>query len=148
MRRFDPFGKLLFVVSAGALAYALFLMLGCSAGRLEGSGDVVVGLRVGSIPETVGQFANAAASFLPPPFNGIVTGLVGIVGAATAAGVGHKLAKSAADQRDAHFDEGVARASGNIAPAAPPQPVIAAVPAGAGPIGPAVPAADPSMPNA
>ena len=80
-------GILLVIVVIGGLIG--FLMApGCAAGRVEGTGDVVVGFRVAELPEQAGEFLSKAADFLPPPFNylagGAVTLLVGGGGAALA----------------------------------------------------------------
>jgi len=41
---------------------------GCAAGRGP-AGEIIIGWDVAKLPETAGELANAAAGFLPPPWN-------------------------------------------------------------------------------
>lgn len=106
--------NMVFLLLAGTLLGAvLFGLWGCAAGRLEQTGDVVVGLRVGSIPETAGQLAGAAIGLIPGlgAFGPLVTGAATLLLGGGAVAVGHKVASNARDKTDANFDEGVARGS-------------------------------------
>lgn len=155
-------GILLVIVALGALIG--FLMApGCAAGRMEGTGDVVVGFRVGEIPEGAAQLFGKAAELIPGigpiasyAIAGVGTLLAGGGGAAVIRRNAEKRAQQRAEQakreadaawdeaqrtadlaharRDAAFDEGIIRAAA-ASPVSPAPVVAAAVPAaGAAPV--------------
>ena len=65
---------------------SLIVLGGCAAGKTA-TGGVVVGFDVARMPESAGEVANAAATFLPQPWRGLaetaiyVLGGGGVVGA-------------------------------------------------------------------
>lgn len=82
MRRLAIGNVWLFVIKAGiiiAAAVALLFPGGCAAGRGP-AGEVIVGWDVARLPETAGESLNAAAGFLPAPWNYLATGVLGALG--------------------------------------------------------------------
>jgi hypothetical protein len=79
---------------------ALSVLAGCAVGRTD-TGDTVLGFNVDSAPETVTEAANAAASFLPEPWNELAKLGIGIV--AGGLGVGN-LASRTRRREDAAWD--------------------------------------------
>lgn len=137
----------LLLLAVGVLA-GLFLSPGCAAGRLEDTGDVVLGVKVGEIPETATQFARKAAGLIPgvgPIAELVIGGLsvagIGGGGAAVASAAARRAkrredaawdeaqkdARLAVNDRDSAFDEGARRAApvADVSPVAavPPVPV-------------------------
>ncbi len=132
------------VLLAGVVLVALVGVLvgvllsgGCAAGRGPG-GEVIVGFDVAKLPETASESLNAAADFLPPPFNYLAGGIATLVLGGGGAAIARRRAEQAkreADaawdesnrnaelahaRRDAAFDEGTQRAASvaSVAPAA------------------------------
>lgn len=146
----------LLLVGLVGVLLGLLVSPGCAAGRLEDTGDVVLGVKVGEIPETATQFARKAAGLIPgvgPIAELIIGGLsvagIGGGGAAVASAAARR-AKRREDaawdeaQRDAErkqsaadasFDEGARRAAPvadvSPVPAVPSVPVRSAGGAGA-----------------
>lgn len=65
-----PRGGAVFILALSLALTALYAVFapGCAAGRGP-AGEVIVGWDVAQLPETVGELGQAAAGFLPPPWN-------------------------------------------------------------------------------
>lgn len=90
-----------------ALAGVLVGMLvspGCAAGRGP-SGEVIVGFDVAKLPETASESLNAAADFLPPPFNYLAGGIATLVLGGGGAAIARRRAEQAKRDADAAWDE-------------------------------------------
>lgn len=136
---------LLLLLAVGVLA-GLFLSPGCGVSALyTADGKAVPALQLGEgMPSEVGQFAKAAADFLPPPFNYIVGGIATLVLGGGGAAVAKRNADKARQrehaawdesqqvarieraERDASFDEGTQRAAVTASVSA--APVVVGVP--------------------
>lgn len=86
---------------------AIAALGGCAAGRAD-DGSIITGFKVGSLPESAGEFAQAAAGFLPPPWNLIAgAGASLLLGGTATATVAARRARA---REDAAWDESEVRA--------------------------------------
>lgn len=136
--------------SVALVFVAVFVLIlpGCAAGHGP-NGEIVLGVKLGSLPETANEALGAAANvlgtagaLLPPPWGTVVTGVLGLFGAGAAAFAAKKSGDAkAADAAttgavntraaaDAAWDEAHSRATSAAQPAAPTIVVVPATTAG------------------
>lgn len=113
----------------------LLALAGCAAGHGP-NGEVIVGWDVATLPETAKEALGAAGQLLPPPWNFVATGLLGLAGTAAATYGAKKSGDAKAESAradgavathaaaDAAWDESHARAVTAYAPA----PINAVIP--------------------
>lgn len=94
--------KLRLIIAVPATAYAIILLGGCAVGRTN-SGGIVAGIEVGALPDGAGEFAQQAAGLLPPPWGGIASAALGVLGLGGAAAAAH------AKGKDRGWDEAVGK---------------------------------------
>lgn len=110
----ESFAPALWPLWLGIVALALVAILGpgCATGRTP-DGRPIAGFPLGEpMPEGLGEAAQAAAGFLPPPFNWIAGGVVTALGIGGPVAAAHYRARHTGwDEREADQDRRDARGS-------------------------------------